>query len=265
MKIVMLNNSRNLGYHLHPSISNHLKDGSTVADIAAGTAIWLVEVAQKFPGVQCHGFDISDAQFPPKHRLPSNVVLSVADAKKEFPKEFHGTFDVIQIRFLFAALWIEDDWELVAQNVKTLLKPGGTLQWVEIDPLPAIIPLRSSNGPTSTVAMRKGFGLIKSLPKAYKIRDGFVETRLASLLAESGYQNVEEDIVSTDRLPEYRKEFTLDIMQVMHVAAMKFFAAKIPGNWPTPEEADYLFTAMKKEVENGGYMRLEIHAFTATA
>jgi SAM-dependent methyltransferase len=262
---VILNNSRNLGYHLNPSISKHLKDGSAVADIAAGTAIWLVEVAQKFPGVQCHGFDISDAQFPPKDRLPSNVVLSVADAKKDFPKEFHGIFDVIQIRFLFAALWTDDDWTLVARNVKTLLKPGGTLQWVEIDPSPAIIPLRSSNGPTSMVAMRRGFGLIKSFPKAYKIRDRFVETRLASLLAECGYQNVEEDMVGTDRLPEYRKEFTLDIIQVMHVATKKFFAANIAGNWPTQEEADNLFTAMKKEAENGGYIRMEIHAFTATA
>lgn len=246
-------------------MSKHLKDGSAIADIATGTAIWLVEVAEKFPGVQCYGFDISDAQFPPKDRLPSNVALSVADAKKQFPSEFHGKFDAIQIRFLYYALLIEDDWKLVALNVKALLKPGGTLQWLEVDPTIPLIPLRSSDGPMCKAAMCKGFKLIKSSPLAHEVGDGFIDTRFVSLLAECGYQNVEEDIVSADRLLEYRKKFTLNIIQVMQGALVKLYTAKIPGNWPTPEEAEKLCTEMKREAENGAYIRFEMHAFTATA
>lgn len=179
-----LKRERNFGYLLHPSISKHLKEGSVVADIAAGTAIWIIDVAKKFPQVQCYGLDISDAQFLPKDQMSSNITLGIADAKKEFPKELHGKFDAVQIRYLYAVLWTEDDWKLVARNVKTILKPGGTLQWLEIDSFSSLIPLRSSNTLISTTATRRGFELHRKLGIYHKIGWTFVEAHMGHLLAE---------------------------------------------------------------------------------
>ncbi|BCS09984.1 hypothetical protein ALUC_30801A [Aspergillus luchuensis] len=60
------------------------------------------------PSVQLHGFDISEAQYPPKHMWPRNVKLELLDAFKNVPPTLVGQYDV-------------------------LLKPGGYIQWEEAD------------------------------------------------------------------------------------------------------------------------------------
>lgn len=175
----------------------------------------------------------------------------------EFPKEYLEAFDFVQIRYLVAALFAEDDWKAVAQNIKTLLKPGGTSQWIEADAFPCVMVLRGSNHTTSTAALRKGFKFVRSLPRIHTISNYFISERLAAILTECGYQSVEEDTVSSDRLPEYRKTTTLDHMKVMQVLATKFELRN------SPTAAD--FEETKKEVGNGVYMKMELQAFTATA
>lgn len=44
-----------IGYSVHPSIK--LSSTAVVADIAAGTCMWLVDMAQSYPTVQFEGFD----------------------------------------------------------------------------------------------------------------------------------------------------------------------------------------------------------------
>lgn len=44
-----------IGYNVHPSIP--ISPGTVVADIAAGTGMWLVDMAQNYPKVQFEGFD----------------------------------------------------------------------------------------------------------------------------------------------------------------------------------------------------------------
>lgn len=54
--------------HIHPTIDTkkpHLK----IADISCGSGIWLTEVAELYPQAECHGFDISAAQFPSSQHL----------------------------------------------------------------------------------------------------------------------------------------------------------------------------------------------------
>lgn len=44
-----------------------------------------------------------------------------------FPKEYHGTFDLVTTRMLGTTL-VSMQWDLAFDNMMTLVKPGGMLQ-----------------------------------------------------------------------------------------------------------------------------------------
>lgn len=61
--------------------------------------IWLFDLAPSMPTtVQLHGFDISEAQYPPKHMWPRNVKLALLDAFKDVPPTLVGQYDVVHVR-----------------------------------------------------------------------------------------------------------------------------------------------------------------------
>lgn len=108
---------------------------SSVADVATGTGIW-IEAAQKrlneIPSEHprhYYGFDISDAQFPPHL---DNATFVVQDVLKPFPAQHLSSYDFVHVRLLCGALK-EREYNNVAANLISLLKPGGHLQWAEID------------------------------------------------------------------------------------------------------------------------------------
>ncbi|KAJ5619660.1 hypothetical protein N7510_003644 [Penicillium lagena] len=116
---------------IHPSIP---KDGIlSVADIATGTGIWLKDVSQMLEASQAqryyHGFDISPEQFP---KEPGGIAFSVHDITKPFPKEHWNRYDLVHVRLLVVALE-ESEYRAAVSNVHAILKPGGFLQWEEID------------------------------------------------------------------------------------------------------------------------------------
>ncbi|KAL4802039.1 hypothetical protein BDV18DRAFT_148107 [Aspergillus unguis] len=108
---------------------------SSVADVATGTGIWLRD-AQKLLNEKCpdptryfQGFDISAAQFPP---LVEGIELSVQDIFQPFPAEHHNRYDLVHVRLLVTGI-PESTYPAAVANLLTILKPGGYLQWVEID------------------------------------------------------------------------------------------------------------------------------------
>ncbi|KAL2824232.1 S-adenosyl-L-methionine-dependent methyltransferase [Aspergillus cavernicola] len=107
----------------------------SVADIATGTGVWLRD-AQKALNKDSdehqryyHGFDISAAQFP---ITSEGIELSVQDVLKPFPPEHHNRYDLVHVRLLVTAIK-EPELQAVVSNLRTILKPGGFLQWIEID------------------------------------------------------------------------------------------------------------------------------------
>ncbi|KAL2813833.1 hypothetical protein BJX63DRAFT_393383 [Aspergillus granulosus] len=112
-----------------------LDNVSAVADVATGTGIWLWDakhVLDQKSGESeryFHGFDISAAQFPP---TPQSIQLSVQDVFQPFPAEFLNCFDLVHVRLMVTA-FPESKFQEAVENVLTILKPGGYLQWVEID------------------------------------------------------------------------------------------------------------------------------------
>ncbi|KAI1425290.1 hypothetical protein F5Y12DRAFT_747719 [Xylaria sp. FL1777] len=133
---------------LHPLIQTSLrqkKDSSQtssgdqlhIADLATGTGIWLFDLLKspEISGldIQFHGFDISKALFPHSSWLPKNVVLSTSNLLEDPPQSLHGQFDVVHLR-LVLSLIRSGSPKPVIQHIKKLLKPGGYLQWDELDP-----------------------------------------------------------------------------------------------------------------------------------
>jgi hypothetical protein len=108
---------------LEPTVTIPKTSIHRVADIATGTGIWLeiIEAELSKLGntlVEYVGFDISDAQFPKSPKENMKFVLS--DINKGFAEEWHGTFDIVHLRFLVLVLTI-DQYENAIQNVLKLL------------------------------------------------------------------------------------------------------------------------------------------------
>lgn len=102
-----------------------------VADICTGTGVWLRDIASLLnPKARLDGFDLDTTKFLEPAMLPPNVKLAKGDAMKPFPEGAIGAYDLVHIRLVHFALKT-DEWEKVAANLRTLLKPGGYLLWAE--------------------------------------------------------------------------------------------------------------------------------------
>ena len=67
------------------------------------------------------GFDVSSEQFPLIEERRSGQDYFVHDMTKQFPRRFHGEFDVVHIRFMTCALRRQDIAAAV-ENVTELLR-----------------------------------------------------------------------------------------------------------------------------------------------
>lgn len=109
-----------VGCNVHPSIPID-KSGLRIADVATGTAIWLLDLAQTLSTeTELVGFDISTQQFPAPDERPSNIELHEQSVLNPFPDRYHGYFDVVAVRLITAGLRA-GDWEVAVENVSKLL------------------------------------------------------------------------------------------------------------------------------------------------
>ncbi|KAF5633323.1 demethylmenaquinone methyltransferase [Fusarium tjaetaba] len=98
-----------------------------VLDIGTGTGIWAIDFADKFPGCEVTGTDISPIQ---PGWVPPNLKFEIEDCTQQwtFPTD---SFDYVHLRYLVGCI---PDWtELFSQAYKTL-KPGGWVESFEISP-----------------------------------------------------------------------------------------------------------------------------------
>ena len=236
---------RTVGYLLHPKIK--LSSHARVADIATGTGVIVTELAKSLPETcRFDGFDISDAQFPAK--LPNNVKLHVANVKEPLPTECHGQFDLVFIRYLNAAMTPED-WKVVARNLCQLLKPGGWIQWIEGDFAQAINWTRLDPNHKSNGAAQEA----SEITKPHHARLRYFTDELANILRDVGFQNVAQDVTSSDRIPETRPLWTdMTIGPLMGLL----------GRMTSPEHCNKLRADILEEAKAGViYSRYDIHTF----
>ncbi|KAL9120743.1 MAG: hypothetical protein Q9187_002696, partial [Circinaria calcarea] len=140
---------------LHPCIP--LSSVHRIADIGTGTGIWLQDVAESLHhlGSFSHnhhshhhprrhsrqkkkpelvGFDLSAELFPKSEEdgPTKRMRFVVQDVTRPFGTEWRGRFDVVHVRGLQYFLR-ERDVKAVVENLGEILRPGGYLQWEEMD------------------------------------------------------------------------------------------------------------------------------------
>ncbi|KAM0815688.1 putative Methyltransferase domain-containing protein [Seiridium cardinale] len=121
-----------LGYLLHPDIPARASD-LKLADIATGNGIWLHDYARHKPmSVELHGFDISLDQIGPKPWRPANIHMHTWNIFEDPDPRFIGYFDVVHVKLVTVVVRNDDPRPILA-NLSKLLKPGGYLQWDEVD------------------------------------------------------------------------------------------------------------------------------------
>ncbi|KAI0387253.1 hypothetical protein F5Y04DRAFT_286477 [Hypomontagnella monticulosa] len=125
-------NSRSPWIPYHPDIPIQAAD-LKIADVATGNGIWLQDVARnKLSSAGFHGFDISLDQVGPKPWLPSNIHMHTWNIFEDPPEEFVGYFDIVHVRLITVVVKNNDPRPILTTLTK-LLKPGGYLQWDEVD------------------------------------------------------------------------------------------------------------------------------------
>ncbi|MCJ1445375.1 MAG: hypothetical protein MMC23_005880 [Stictis urceolatum] len=174
------------GFNIHPQIPLPKEKELKVADIGVGTAIWMADVKLEYPALKVDGFDKSLQQCPPDELLPEGCSSRTLDILADLPEDVKGLYDIVNVTLLQGGL--EDTPVPALRNMLAMLKPGGYLQWQEVN-LSAL-----------SVTSKKP-GLEQSAMKAVleavqRFNIGKWTPRLADICAETGFLDCK-----TDRYP----------------------------------------------------------------
>ena len=154
-----------------------------ILDIGCGTGIYCLELADQYAFAEIHGVDISPIQ--PKY-LPGNCTFYVADVMEGlwFQDE---KFDFIHSRDIHSGI-PGNRWDEYLSEIFRLLKPGGWLQLIEMDPWPSCDDgtlSQDSAWITYLLAMKEM--LDQSGVKVFGLG-----RELARLVEEAGFMNITE-------------------------------------------------------------------------
>ncbi|PYI04641.1 S-adenosyl-L-methionine-dependent methyltransferase [Aspergillus sclerotiicarbonarius CBS 121057] len=119
------------GFNIHPTIAKALQTPNPrIADVATGTAIWLLDLARELPNAILDGLDMTLEKAPAAEWLPANITLREWNMNDEVPPELEGKFDVVHLRLLIIVVENGDPLPII-RKVARMLKPGGWIQWDE--------------------------------------------------------------------------------------------------------------------------------------
>ncbi|KAM4065219.1 methyltransferase [Hirsutella rhossiliensis] len=121
-----------LKFNIHPSILPLLPKTAAIADVASGSGIWLIDVSRQLPESQLDGLDYDLDQAPSKEWLPPNVKTRYLNIFEDIPADLVGKYDYVHTRLLVLVVESKNPRPII-RNLHRLLKPGGYLQWDEID------------------------------------------------------------------------------------------------------------------------------------
>lgn len=98
-----------------------------VLDLGHGTAMWLIDMQQKYQSTEFHGLDM--AHMAPRE-LPPNIDL-YPDIDYESPWALgENSFDLIHLQMGLGSV---GNWPLLYQKIYNHLKPGAWFEHVEVD------------------------------------------------------------------------------------------------------------------------------------
>ena len=104
-----------------------------IADLATGTALWSLSLLHEFPQAHITASDASLAQTPSHEWLPPGLEVHEWDFYTPIPQQWVEQFDVVHVRLALLAIK-SNDTRTVLESAGAMLKPGGWMQWDELDP-----------------------------------------------------------------------------------------------------------------------------------
>lgn len=218
------------GYLIHPKIPRSQKS-LKIADVATGTGVWLLDVSSQLDAsAELVGFDTDITQVGPREWLPDNMSLREWDVFTEPPDELVGTFHIVNLRLFCYVL--EDDPTFVLRNVAKLLKPGGYLQWCEVDV--SSMRIHTSSPDVPTVNLRALWD--ETIPKGTRMMPGWAKD-LPRVFRDEGFVGVEADW-------RQGKNHTGIAMHFCNLPVHEMVVAKLrPGN---PQKASEIHEVFQK-------------------
>ena len=99
-----------------------------ILDLGTGTGSWVLDMAEDFPQAEIIGVDLSPIQ---PNWAPPNCRFFVDDIESDWTFPPGETFDYIHGRMLGGGI---GDWDRLLRQAYRHLKPGGWLEFQEIEP-----------------------------------------------------------------------------------------------------------------------------------
>ncbi|KAL8991210.1 MAG: hypothetical protein Q9169_007921 [Polycauliona sp. 2 TL-2023] len=176
----------------------------------------------------------------PTHSMASpKISFSAWDVRSPPPLSLHGTFDVVHVRLLSVALGDAVKGEEIVRNISMLLKPGGWLQWEEMDMTRSIVA--TADPSITPIAIPRMDQAMKTGSERSLI------PRLGELLSSAGGNGFCE-------VNKYEVDAKKEILRwstEMHVLAVAEAAENWPAGGAIQVAMKELVTAVQKEAEMG--------------
>ncbi|KAI1773028.1 hypothetical protein F4818DRAFT_424653 [Hypoxylon cercidicola] len=185
-----------LKFNIHPTILSSLPKTAVIAEVASGSGVWLVDVSREFPEAQLDGLDYDIRQAPHQQWLPSNVNMRHWNIFDQVPDDLVGKYDYIHTRLLVLVVESKNP-QPILRNLLKLLKPGGYLQWDELDTMNMCVKKVDPNVQTPALDQ------LREWSWAGGLHDWTV--KLPQFFTEEGFQDVKIDFVGDS--PELAKAF----------------------------------------------------------
>lgn len=239
-----------LGWEIHPEIKLPEEGDLKIADHGSGNGAWVLAVASELTEAQSsravvYGYDISAVHYPAPDNIPGNVKFEVLDAfTPSLPDELVGKFDVVHIRVFTAVVKGANPGPLI-DNAYKMLKPGGYLQWDEMDSntLRGVAP----NDSISSTQTQKMLDVGKqSAQRAMNLDYSWVP-KLGSLLQQHGFEVLVDDRFEPRK--DLRKAMSDSLLMVHDtVRRLALRNGKMPG---TEEDFEELWASIGAEINQG--------------
>jgi SAM-dependent methyltransferase len=203
------------------------------------------------------GFDVQNNHYPASANLPSNITVGLLDAfDEDLPAEHVGAYDVVHIR-AFASVVKNDDPGPLLRNAYKMLKPGGFLQWDDMDgsTLKAVAPgddLHSSTVSTAAAGDLVAVSL-QSQAAGLNLKYSWLQ-RLGSLFEEQGFELVEQKRMDVKK--ELRNVMSVSFIMIhAHIARIAVRNGCLLG---TDKNWEEVWTKAGEDFANGVSLTMDM-------
>ncbi|KAF2681130.1 hypothetical protein K458DRAFT_344400 [Lentithecium fluviatile CBS 122367] len=249
-----------LGWDLHPAIKLPESSDVRIADQGCGNAAWLVSLASDFEKEGRHaslvGLDVQNYHYPPTGNLPPNIKLAILDAfAEDLPEDQVGQYDVVHVR-AFSSVIKDDNPEPIIKNAYKMLKPGGYIQWDDLDgdSFRAVAPGSHSESSIPTAATEEMVATsLQSQKVAMNLKYSWLG-RLGQLYEQHGLEVVDYKKVIVKK--ELRSVMTVSLLMIhAHIARIAVRNGCMVG---TDKNWEELWTKAGEEISQGVSLTMDM-------